>query len=177
MIKEIERVTRGCLDICWGNKTRHIENNNVPFLSRDEVLGMAFLDKKIAKELIETNWWMCNKPQEFNLIDFIEQIYLLIKHRADRNFWWKNNLDQMMYLTMKLPIVDRCFVYKCADIKAPWYYRLIEWIDKKKKPNGRSSRAIRSFKYNQDNFEGIMLYFDLEHPLRKYLEEKRNATR
>jgi len=170
-VKSLDRITLMALDICWKNKTRHPENNTVPFLSRDEMLGLMYLNPSYCYELIG-DWWMTNDKPKFNLVRFIKQLILLIKNRDQRNYWWKNNLDQMKFLTMKVPLTDRCFYYRLIGKKAPLIYRLIEWIDKKMEASGRSSRAIRSFKYNQDNYEGIMLYFELDHPLRKYLEKR-----
>jgi hypothetical protein len=160
---------------CFSEKVRH-SHKVAPPLSRDEAMGIVYLVNVYAVAFIRAGFWMCKEKPKFNLFKFIKQIIELFKNRKDRNYWWKNNLDQAQFLTMKLPMHDRAFVYRCAGEKVPMIYKLIEWIDKKKKPTGRSSAAIRSFKYNQDNFEGIKNYFSKDHPIRLHIEGTKNDS-
>jgi hypothetical protein len=159
---------------CWENKVRH-STKPAPPISRDEILGLCYLNVSFATNLIQGDFWMTNNRPSLKPLRFIHQLLLLIINRNDRNCWWKNDWEQTKFLTMRLPLNDRAFIYRLANKKPPFLDALIEKIDMKRDPSSRSSRAIRSFKYNQDNFEGIMLYFNLEHPLRKYLEEKRKC--
>jgi hypothetical protein len=185
-LQVFDQKTCDALEVCWANKTRHPENNTVPTLSRDEILGMIWLDcilsiytqgkkseKSMAVNLIDGDFWMTNNRPILNPFKFIAQLVLLIINRKDRNYWWKNNLDQMKFLSMRLPIHDRAFVYRVAGKHVPLLWELIERIDRKLKPSSRSGYAIRSFKYDMNGFEGIRLYFSEDHPIRKFMEERK----
>lgn len=157
---------------CWEHKVRH-SKKEAPVISRDEVLGLCYLNPPFALNLIEGDFWMTNDRPILNPFRFIKQLILLIKNRSDRNYWWKNNLDQMKFLTMRLPLTDRAFIYTLTGRQAPWIYNAIEVIDRMKQPSGRSSAAIRSFKYDMVFFYGIYNYFEVGHPIRKHLESKK----
>lgn len=144
---------------------------DAPPLSRDEMLGLCYMQPQLIYQLIKDDWWMTNDKPVFNLFLFIKQLWLLIKNRKQRNYWWQNNLDQMKFITMKVPLVDRAFYYRFISKPVPLFYELIEWFDKKRKPSGRSSRAIRDLKYGLGNV-GIYEYFDQGHPLKEFLRNK-----
>jgi hypothetical protein len=148
---------------CFNHKVRHsYKLTKVP--SREEIYGMCYLMPSLAKSIIG-NWWMCRFPPKFNLMRFIKQLILLIKHREDRNYWQDNGLDQMQFLTMKVPLQDRKAYYDLVGKKAPLFYQLVEWIDKKIKPSNRSSRSFRDLKYNSENGRGNAEYFPKDHPI------------
>jgi hypothetical protein len=159
---------------CFRKKIRITYKETNQNLSRDEYIGMIYLFDLLADKAIEEDFWMCEDKPKFNLIEFFKQLIPHIKNRKLRNYWWQNNLDQMKFLTMKLNLSDRAFVYRIAKRKIPLIYRLIEWFDKKLKPSSRSSAAIRSFKYGIDNHQGILDYFQQpDHPIRIAILEKR----
>jgi hypothetical protein len=169
LINKIEGVTMDALNICFREKRRHPHKESV-VVSRDEIIAMIYINPSYAKDLIQNDFWMNYAQPIFNFPKFCKQIIDLYKNRKDRNYWHKNNLDQAEFLTMKLPITDRAFIYKQAGLKVPLIYKLVEAVDKKLKPSGRSSAAIRSFKYDLDNNAGIYAYFaaDPNHPITQF---------
>ena len=149
---------------CMYFRKRHPYEREAPPMSRDEILGLCYLYPFLGKYL--GGWWMCYNPPIFNVVRFIKQLILLFKNRHERNYWWKNDLDQMQYLTMKVPVQDRAFILRLAGKKPNLFYRLVEQIDKRLKPSSRSSKAIRHLKYDQG--EGIYEYFTYpNHPISK----------
>jgi hypothetical protein len=172
LLKSLTREMLVEMHFCWVNKLRHSHKSTVP-ISRDEILGLVYMHPPFAYNLIDGDFWMCVERPVLNPFKFIAQLVLLIKNRKDRNYWHRNNLDQMKFLTMRLPITDRAFVYRMAAKQVPLMYELIERFDRSLSPSGRSSAAIRSFKYDTKDFYGIYNYFEVGHPIRKHMESKK----
>jgi len=62
----------------------------------------------------------------------------------------------------------RAFYYRLYDIKAPFIYRLIEFIDKKIGSKSDSSKLIRWLKYDKmPEIEVFERYFGKDHPIYK----------
>lgn len=169
MMREFTNEMLDEMTYCFRNKVRHSDKQTVA-ISRDEILALCYLVPHFAKDLIQNDFWMNYAQPIFNLPRFCKQIIDLYKNRKDRNYWQKNNLDQAEFLTMKLPLTDRAFIYRQAGLKVPLIYKMIEAVDRRLKPSGRSSAAIRSFKYDLDNNAGIYAYFaaDPIHPITLY---------
>ena len=171
LLKSLTREMLVEMYYCWEHKLRH-SKKVAPPISREEIISLCYLNPPFALNLIEGDFWMCVERPVLNPFKFIAQLILLIKNRNDRNYWWKNNLDQMKFLTMRLPIHDRAFIYRMAGKQVPLIYELIERVDRGLSPSGRSSAAIRSFKYDIKDFFGIYNYFSSDHPIRKHMENK-----
>jgi len=158
------------LNFCAYHLTRHpldFVNETKSPMSRDEILGMAYLDMFAARRFINKNFWMTNDLPKFELFGFIEQLIELIKNNDNRNYWWKNNLDQMKFLTMRLPLQDRAFIYRTAGLKAPLFYVLYEKLSNIKKPKGYSSEHLAFLKTNYPVSPESWLeaFPDVNHPI------------
>jgi hypothetical protein len=160
------------LDHCFTHRVRH-SFRPTSVMSRDEILGMVYLDPRLADRLIMDDFNFSPYPiPKFNLVTLIKQLKEVKgKHR---NYFWQNNLDQIYRFAFSLPLQDRAFVYRLANKKVPLFYQIVEFIDKKLSTDNRSSKAIRSFKYDNDNNEGIRLYFEEGHPVRTHIELTQN---
>lgn len=172
LLPELTPVMQQELDFCYANKVRH-SMKQTSVMSRDEIVGMAYLDKNTANKIIEEGFnFSPYKIPSFNLFKLIKQV--LEVRGKHRNYFWQNNLDQIYRFAFSLPLQDRAFVYRSAGRKVPLIYVMIEDIDKSLNSSNRSSRAIRSLKYDNDNDQGIYDYFSDDHPIRVHMDLTRN---
>lgn len=158
-----------CFDLCAANYTRH-PNDFEPPMSRDEILGMAYLGLGFGIIKITHDWYFHGeKPAPFNLIKLIKELWL---SRGHRNNFWKNKYTQVYRFAFGVPLTDRAFILKEIYGEASWYYLLIEWFDKKLKTKSNSSKLIRWLKYDIDpGLETFEEYFGKDHPITiKYKE-------
>ena len=137
----------------------------VPPMSRDEILGLAYLGYLLPGHL--EGW--CFSPYKlpaFNLILFIKQLILLIKNKDDRNYFWRNNLDQIYFLAFSVPLTDRHFILKCWG-KFNLLYFIIAKVDSLFNSTNRSSRAVAWLKYDKPISE-LKQYFIETHPINQF---------
>ena len=155
---------------CAKNKKRHPLDihKNIP-ISRDEILGLAYLGYLKKEDL--NGWSFSPKPLvKFNLIKFVKESLNLIdswipfklKHR---NFFWKNNLNQIGHIAYSVPLQDRHFLLSLWG-EYNIIYHAIHIIDSWIPKNNRSSRQIRFLKTGKD-IESILNYYGKEHPSSK----------
>lgn len=132
----------------WFNPAK--PEDQTPPISRDEILGLAYLCKDTSKQVASNPRWNF-APYElpkFNPLTLIKQLAGLVgKHR---NTLWQERprFDQVYWLAFMVPIQDRAFILRCAGLEVPWFYRLVEWADKKRKPKDQSATFIRWLKYD-----------------------------
>jgi len=154
---------------CSQNLTRHplkykSKELQVP-ISRDEILGLAFLKHLNPTHL--NGWSFSPYPiPPFNLKTLIKQIKEL--NGQHRNYFWQNKLDQIYRFAFSVPLQDRAFLLECwGETKSLRYffYKSIAMIDSKffKPKNG-----IHWLKYGGEERKKIMQgEFPEDHPLRQ----------
>lgn len=159
----------------YDRRVRHL-NKEAPPLSRDEIIGMAYLKTQVARQIIRDDF--CYLPTHLKMPVFnpFALVYQLIKlwwvtrklqGSEKRNYFWQNKgFEQLFRLpsAFTLPLHDRAFIYRCAGHRIPTIYRWIENYDKKRKAKGRSSASIRAFKYSGD-LQNFVNYFPKDHPI------------
>lgn len=177
---------------CSNLNIRHLPEDkvsNAP-MSRDEILGLAYLGY-VSKDLTET--WRFNPSDrpipKFSLTKLIKQAqHLVIVNTyykrvlgfdikmfnfelAHRNFFWKNNLDQLYRFAFSVPIQDRYSILKWSN-RFKFYrpdhlfYAGISLVDRLGMPSG-----MRYLKYGgYDNMEAMVKEFPSDHPIVKFYD-------
>ena len=153
---------------CAQNLTRHplkykpIELQ-VP-ISRDEILGLAFLKHLKPRHL--NGWSFSPYPiPPFSLKTLIKQIKEL--KGQHRNYFWQNNLDQIYRFAFSVPLQDRAFLLECwGETKSLRYffYKAVAMLDAK---FAKPKNGIHWLKYGGEERKKIMQNeFPEDHPLR-----------
>jgi hypothetical protein len=155
---------------CFAWKVRH-RDKPTPVMSRDEILGLVYLLNPDETKSLYKTWNF--SPYVLPKLNIFRLIYELIQcYGEHRNYFWQNGFEQMRHVAFMVPFQDRAFLMRIWKMEVPWYYRAIEWFDKRLKKSNRSSKAIRSFKYGLDNHKGICYYFEIGHPIRDHINQK-----
>jgi hypothetical protein len=153
---------------CWHQRTRHIDDFEPP-MSRDEMLGFAYLGNIDLGAWNFSPWAL----PKFNFIEFCKQLWEC--RNQDRNYFWKNKLTQVYHVAFITPLQDRAYYYRTFGVRPPYFYTIIEFIDKKLKPKSNSGALIRWLKYDIDpGLKVFEEYFGKEHPI--YMAAKAKLT-
>jgi hypothetical protein len=165
--KKLEICFDGCTRYVYGKcvLTRHpvTEKDTVP-MSRDEILGMAYLGLLTQEHL--NGWSFSPYPiPKFCLKTLIKQV--LEAKGQHRNYFWKNNLGQLYRFTFSVPLTDRAFIIEHSNMKINFvsktFYKLVAKIDSMlNKENG-----IRWLKYGK-SLSGMQKEFMEGHPFRSF---------
>lgn len=172
---KLEQCYAKCRVHVWDNhnSVRRNPGENVPPLSRDEILGIAALNLPFTDLYRIQNWNFSPYPlPRFNLFTFIKQAKLALDHSEDRNYFWKTGLSQLYRFAFSVPLVDRAFILKQWG-SFRWYkpshlfYELLARADKAftRNPNG-----LDWLKYGTEKGFTQMLLDDKipqDHPFRK----------
>lgn len=151
--------------LCADARTRHLGDYEPP-ISRDEILGLAYLGFSTELDLLESRWNFC--PYELPKLNLFKLIAQLWKCRGQhRNYFWKNKLTQVYHVAFLTPFHDRHFHMSCMGGFSVIYW-LIAKIYEMKKPTDKSSRLIRFLKTGEDR-EAVRFYFGEDHPLCAYI--------
>lgn len=150
-----------CFNNCLreGRLYRHpaIIKSTVP-ISRDEILGMAFLDFLKPEHLNGWNFSPYPLPK-FNLIETLKQFWEI--RNKHRNYFWQNNMSQIYRFAFSVPLTDRHFILKKWG-KFNFFYWIISKIDQ---VFGEPKNGIHWLKYNI-HISKMMEEFPEDHPLR-----------
>ena len=163
-----------CYRQCWQTPERFMSRSPgklTPPFSRDEVLGLAYLDLRGFVGKVSQGWSFCPYPiPRRNILKTIMGLWRL--KGAHRNAVWKDGGEpHVWWLAFSVPLTDRAFILRCRGIKVPAVYRLAEWADKKLKPSSKSSALIAWLKYDQMPERQVWVeYFGEDHPFVKVLE-------
>jgi hypothetical protein len=138
--------------------------NATPPISRDEILGMAYLGF-LRKDHVP-KWSFSPYPiPRFNLFKLIKQ--LIEAKDQHRNYFWKNNLNQIFRFAFSVPLQDRAFILECLGEKKSlryFFYKAIAFIDSK---ISTPKNGIHWLKYGGEKRKQIMQQeFPEDHPLR-----------
>lgn len=132
-----------------------------PPMSRDEILGMVYLGVVGFRD----SWYF--GPYEYPSFNPFKTLAALWRmKKAHRNALWEGKGEPHLFrFAFSVPIQDRAFILRCQGEDVPWYYRLVEWVDQRRKSSSLSSRLIHQFKYdNRFDTEDLAKYFGLFHP-------------
>lgn len=158
---------RVCFEACFRNGAFHRHppsvNSEVPN-SRDEILGAASLG--LLKKAHLNGWSFSPYPiPPFSLKTLIKQIKEL--KGQHRNYFWKNNLDQIYRFAFSVPLQDRAFLLECwGETKSfrYFFYKGIAMLDAK---FAKPKNGIHWLKYGGEERKKIMQEeFPEDHPLR-----------
>ena len=158
---------RTCFEGCFSDGAFHRHppsvNSEVPN-SRDEILGAASLG--LLKSTHLNGWSFSPYPiPPFSLKTLIKQIKEL--KGQHRNYFWKNNLDQIYRFAFSVPLQDRAFLLECwGETKSLRYffYKGIAMLDAK---FAKPKNGIHWLKYGGEERKKIMQSeFPEDHPLR-----------
>ena len=156
--------------ICVENLQRHPEKveerNEVP-ISRDEILGLAYLGYLKPEHLDGWNF-SPYKNEPFNLIKFVKQSLELVEsfypfELKHRTYFWEHNLKQINHVAFMVPLQDRHFILKQWG-QYNMFYHLIHEIDSIIPSFDRSSRQIKFLKTGKDIQSVFYYYQDKNHP-------------
>lgn len=141
-------------------------NKPVPPISRDEILGLVYLGFLLPGHL---DGWSFSpyKVPEINPFKLIKQLWEM--RNQDRNYFWKNDLDQIYRFAFSVPLVDRHFILQCWGQFNILYWAIAK-IDSMINSSNRSSRAIAWLKYDKP-IEELRQYFTEQHPVNAYVEK------
>lgn len=141
---------------------------STPPISRDEILGLAYLGYLKPEHLSGWNFSPFPIP-EFDLFDFVKQVLALVdwKNRTlkHRNTFWKEEYSQIYRFAFSVPFSDRHFINQCWGKYNPVWH-LYHVLSMRKQPSDRSARLLRYLKTGQDK-EAVANYFGDGHPLSK----------
>jgi hypothetical protein len=149
-----------------------------PPISRDEILGLAYL--KFLKPKHLKGWSFSPYPvPKFSLKTLLSQLWQLrptviglslpyaveFKHR---NYFWENNLDQLYRFAFSVPLQDRAFLLECwgetKSIRYAFYKQIAKFDAKFSKPKN----GIHWLKYGGEERKKIMQQeFPQGHPLKR----------
>lgn len=143
-------------------------NKPRPFLSRDEILGAAYLGLLKPEHL--NNWdYSPFPPVKFSATRLFDQLALLYDHRTDRNYFWQNNLEQIYRFAFSVPVVDRHFLLKTWGTfrwynPAHLFYAFVAKCDSMETPKPRN--GIMFLKYGKGIGESreLALAMSMEFP-------------
>lgn len=177
------------LVICAIDRVRHRVSDKVASpMSRDEILGLSYLG--YTDERIIENGWVFNPKDrpipKLSIPKLLKQARALLVVQpyykrilglevklvhfelAHRNFFWKNNLDQIYRFAFSVPLQDRYSILKWSG-RFKFYrpdhlfYGVVSLIDRLGKPTG-----IRWLKYGgEKNLKAMRSEFPNDHPLSK----------
>jgi hypothetical protein len=138
-------------------------NKELPPISRDEIIALAYLD--LLKPCHLNGWNFSPYPiPEFNLKKLIKQVFEL--YGQHRNYFWKNKLDQIYRFAFSVPLQDRAFILECwGETKSLRYffYKAIAFVDSK---ISKPKNGIPWLKYGGEDRKKIMQQeFPEDHPL------------
>lgn len=135
--------------------------------SRDEIMSWAALGYLKPENIPNWNFSRYTLPR-FSLTQLVKQLPALIKNSDDRNYFWKNNLDQIYRFAFSVPFQDREFILKkmgLFKLYNPFHlcYSLIAKIDKLlPKKSG-----IKWLKYGgKENMKAMVKEFPVDHPIK-----------
>jgi len=152
---------------CAKNLKRHPFNSkdDSPPISRDEVLGLAYLGFLKPQHLNGWNFSPYPIPK-FNLIKTIQQfIELKGKHR---NYLWQNNMNQTYRFAFSVPLQDRAFMLECFGETKSLRYMVYDIIAKLDAKFAKPKNGIHWLKYGGEHRKKIMQEeFPEDHPLRR----------
>lgn len=170
---QLQECFKGCLIQLSGRfEILRSPGKSLPPISRDEILGLVHLGLLKPGHLNGWNYSPFPLPK-FSLFKLIPQLVQLYKNRHDRNYFWKNNLDQIYRFAFSVPLVDRHYINQRWGEFCPVYW-LIAKIDSK---FGKES-GIRYLKYATDKSEplgpkdlefakAMVEEFPVDHPIRQ----------
>lgn len=155
---------------------------DLPPLSRDEVLGICYL--KVNKAINSWNFSPFPIPN-LSISQLLTQALALVVvipyykrilgvdvkryhfELAHRNYFWKNNLDQLYRFAFSVPLQDRYSILKWSG-RFKFYrpdhlfYAGVSLIDRMGKASG-----IRYLKYGgEKNMKAMVKEFPVDHPIR-----------
>ena len=131
----------------------------LPPMSRDEILGMVALGFT-PNNLLET-WNFSPFPlPKFDITKFVPQLIELVKHRDDRNYFWKNNLDQIYRFAFSVPLADRHFILQKHN-----KFNIFYWAISKIDSMFSGASGINYLKYG-NSVKAMQEEFPEDHPLR-----------
>ena len=166
-------------------------DKKVPPISRDEILGLASLG--VLHEVYVPSWnFSPYRIPKFSIIKLVKQLdeilpgftiswtgkwYNFKSYRVTfdsmkhRNYFWKNNLDQLYRFAFSVPVQDRHFILKRWN-KFHWYnpvhvfYAAVAKVDSLlPKKSG-----IKWLKYGgEENRKAMVEEFPEDHPIRQKL--------
>jgi hypothetical protein len=154
-------------------------DKELPPMSRDEILGLAYLGLLRKEHLNGWNFSPYPLPK-FSLKTLLKQLWefrpemyryglkgnkklnIEWKHR---NYFWQNNLDQLYRLSFSVPLVDRHFLLTHAELDANIVARAFYWAIAKVDSLMPKASGIRWLKYGKSR-EEMEREFPLDHPLR-----------
>lgn len=139
-----------------------------PPMSRDEILGLAYLG--LLKDKNIPNWNFCPYDiPKFNLFKTVAAFWRLRK--AHRNAVWENGGEPHAFrFAFSVPIQDRAFILTCLGKEVPKFYQLVNFIDSKIKSKNKSSRLIHWLKHDTiPDVKDFELYFGKSHIFTKRL--------
>jgi len=153
---------------CAKKKVRHLDKFEPP-ISRDEILGLVYLDVMKSKELPTWNFSPYHLPK-FNLIQLLKQLWE--SKDQHRNYFAKNNLSQMYHVAFSVPLQDRHFINKRFKKLNPLYW-IIAKVDSWLKPKTNSGHLIRFLKYDiMPDIKVFVEYFGEQHPITQLARKK-----
>lgn len=150
--------------ICVRDLTRHPYPDYEPPISRDEILGLAYLGFLQPEHLKGWNFSPFLLPK-FYLSTFLKQLWE-IKDK-DRNYFWKHDLTQIWYIAFSVPLTDRYFLLQTWGTYK-WYYPshlFYAAISKLDSLTGKEN-GIRWLKYGK-SLKAMQSEFPEDHPLKK----------
>jgi hypothetical protein len=150
---------RYCAELCsqGGGVFWRTPSKEFPPMSRDEILGLVSLDI-IA---VPKNWNFSPFPiPEFSLRELIPQLALLYQHRAERNYFWENHLDQIYRFAFSVPLADRHFI-----LSKQGKFNIFYWAIAKVDSMIGSASGIKYLKYGNSK-EAMQQEFPIDHPIR-----------
>lgn len=149
---------------CAIRRVRHLDKTEPP-ISRDEILGLAYLGVLYPSDVKGWNFSPYPLPK-LDLHLLIDQLHECVDQH--RNFFWQNKLEQVYHLAFMVPLQDRNFINKSKPFnRKQLLYLIIEKIDKFFiKPSSKSSYLIRFLKYDiMPPIEIFESYFGIDHPI------------
>lgn len=153
-------INKEAIEECCRALTRH-PHIFFPPMSRDEILGLAYLGFLKNHHIPNWNFSPLVLPK-FNIVSFIKE--LIQCWGEHRNYFWQKNLLQVGYLAFMVPLQDRYFIQKCWG-QYNIIYHGIHLIYSFFKKTNKSSRQIHYLKTGKD-IQGVIDYYkDEEHPI------------
>lgn len=160
-----------CFDLCCketANGHSYLirnPNKELPPISRDEVIALAYLGFLKPSHLNGWNFSPYPLPK-FSLVELVKQ--LLELRGKHRNHFWQNNFSQVYHVAFSVPLQDRAFLLECwGETKSLRYffYKGIAMLDAK---FGKPKNGIHWLKYGGEKRKRVMQQeFPEDHPLRK----------
>lgn len=137
----------------------------LPPISRDEILGMAALG--FLRERHIPSWsFSPYKIPPFKFSVLIKQVREVMGEH--RNYFWKNNLDQIYRFAFSVPIADRAFILECFGEKNTLRYFFYKVIAKVDQLLTKPENGIHWLKYGgEENKKAMRQEFPEDHLLRQ----------